>query len=243
MYKNYIFDLYGTLVDIRTDESSKSLWDNMSMFYSLNGAPYTADQLNRKYCEYVYDEKKAIEKAYPAYEYIDIAIDSVFNRLYFDRGVRASKELIEVTARLFRCLSTIKPVVLYDGVVEFFEELHKRRKRIFLLSNAQRSFAVPELKRVGIYDKFDGIFISSDEFCCKPDVLFYQKLFYKYGLKKEESIMIGNDEDSDIKGANSFGIDSLYIHSEISSKLKNGHPECKYFIDDGDFRKIRNLIL
>ena len=26
MYKNYLFDLYGTLVDIKTDEQSKKLW-------------------------------------------------------------------------------------------------------------------------------------------------------------------------------------------------------------------------
>ena len=30
MYKNYIFDLYGTLVDIRTDEGKNSLWKKMS---------------------------------------------------------------------------------------------------------------------------------------------------------------------------------------------------------------------
>ena len=26
-YKNYIFDLYGTLVDIRTDEDRPEVWD------------------------------------------------------------------------------------------------------------------------------------------------------------------------------------------------------------------------
>ena len=27
MYQNYIFDLYGTLVDIRTNERKPSLWN------------------------------------------------------------------------------------------------------------------------------------------------------------------------------------------------------------------------
>lgn len=30
MYKNYIFDLYGTLLDIHTNESKKYLWEKMT---------------------------------------------------------------------------------------------------------------------------------------------------------------------------------------------------------------------
>ena len=35
MYKNYFFDLYGTLVDIRTDEQEPSLWRDLAEFISL----------------------------------------------------------------------------------------------------------------------------------------------------------------------------------------------------------------
>ena len=56
--------------------------------------------------------------------------------------------------------------------------------------------------------------------------------------------MIGNDSTSDIQGANNFGIDSLYIYSDISPKddYKN-NISCKYKILDGDFTKIKNLVL
>lgn len=30
MYKNYIFDLYGTLIDIRTDEWSEEPWEEFA---------------------------------------------------------------------------------------------------------------------------------------------------------------------------------------------------------------------
>ena len=33
-YDNYVFDLYGTLVDIRTDENRKEVWKSLSLFYS-----------------------------------------------------------------------------------------------------------------------------------------------------------------------------------------------------------------
>ena len=31
-YKNYVFDLYGTLVDIHTDEENGALWDRFSLY-------------------------------------------------------------------------------------------------------------------------------------------------------------------------------------------------------------------
>ena len=51
MYKNYIFDLYGTLVDINTDENKSELWDKLSLFYSLKGAKYDAKELKNLYSE------------------------------------------------------------------------------------------------------------------------------------------------------------------------------------------------
>lgn len=37
-YDNYIFDLYGTLVDIHTDESDTAIWEKLAMFYGYYGA-------------------------------------------------------------------------------------------------------------------------------------------------------------------------------------------------------------
>ena len=34
MYTNYIFDLYGTLIDIRTDEWSDKVWDEFERIQS-----------------------------------------------------------------------------------------------------------------------------------------------------------------------------------------------------------------
>ncbi len=37
---NYIFDLYGTLIDIHTSESKASLWKEVALLFSMNGVPY-----------------------------------------------------------------------------------------------------------------------------------------------------------------------------------------------------------
>lgn len=32
-YKNYIFDLYGTLIDIHTEEGERKLWKALAKYY------------------------------------------------------------------------------------------------------------------------------------------------------------------------------------------------------------------
>ena len=54
--------------------------------------------------------------------------------------------------------------------------------------------------------------------------------------------MIGNDEGADIAGARRAGMDSLYIHTAISPK-EYGRVEATYRVMDGDFKKIRGLVL
>lgn len=43
VYKNYIFDFYGTLVDILTDEKDPALWDKLAQLYQAYGAYYKGE--------------------------------------------------------------------------------------------------------------------------------------------------------------------------------------------------------
>ena len=48
-YQNRIFDLYGTLVDIHTDEMLPQLWEKMAAWYREYGADYAPDELRDAY--------------------------------------------------------------------------------------------------------------------------------------------------------------------------------------------------
>ncbi len=215
MYKNYIFDLYGTLIDINTDEWSAQLWKKTAILYGYKGAHYTYRELQREYGRLIDKEKKAVHRRHPEYKVIDIKLDKVFRALYTQKGVKPSKNDIQFIAAAFRCFST-KYIKLYDGVIDLLDTLKANGKKIYLLC------------------------ISSDEECSKPDRNYYQILFDRYGLKKHESIMIGNDWQSDIGGAADFGIDSLYIHQSISPVIE-GKLRSTYTVMDGDVFKIKKL--
>ncbi len=241
MYKNYIFDLYGTLIDINTDEWSGQLWKKLRILYGYHGANYGLRELQREYGRLVDKEKAAARRRHPGYSVIDIKIEKVFRALFTQKGVKPAKKDVLFVAEAFRCFST-KYIKLYDGVTDLLDTLKAKGKRIYLLSNAQRSFTENELNMLGLTDCFDGICISSDEECSKPDVNYFKILFERYGLKKSESIMIGNDYISDIGGAADFGIDSLYIHQSISPEIK-GKIRSTYTVMDGDVYKIKQLTI
>lgn len=237
MYKNFIFDLYGTLVDIHTDEQDEKLWGKLAAFYSFNNALYREAEIKEKYDEYVKYEKDKIKDT----EFKDFPLERVFEKMYTYKSIKPSDELIKNTAHLFRIMS-MEYVRLYEGAEELLIKLKKNNKKIYLLSNAQRIFTIYEMRALGIEKYFDDIFISSDNFVCKPDNKFYMNLIKKHNLDLKETIMVGNDLISDIKGAQECGIDTLYIKSNLSPEIEeNIKPSFK--ILDGDVHKISSIIL
>ena len=51
-YDNYIFDLYGTLIDIHTDEELPGLWQDMAAYLEYQfKASYSAKELRKRYLE------------------------------------------------------------------------------------------------------------------------------------------------------------------------------------------------
>lgn len=241
MFKNYMFDLYGTLIDINTDEWDMELWEKLAILYRYKGAEYSAEEINRDYCAYVEDEKKRVRKRHPEFEVIDIKIEKVFRRLFRAKGVKVSAKEIEFICTAFRCYSTVY-IKLYDGVIDLLDTLKAKGKGIYLLSNAQRKFTENELNMFGLTKYFDGILISSDEECSKPDAHYFDALIDRYGLDKNETIMIGNDYISDIKGAKDAGLKSLYIHQSISPKIK-GRLVADYKVMNGDVFRIKKLVV
>ena len=237
MYTNYIFDLYGTLIDINTDEESTEFWYKLSLFYSFKGALYTAEELKESYITLVKSHLDNLTDT----NYPDFPLEDVFSKLYTNKNIIPSDELIIDTAHFFRT-SSIKYIKLYDNVINLLELLKKKEKKIYLLSNAQRIFTLYEMRLLGIEKYFDDILFSADYKVCKPDENFYTTLINKHNLNIKNSIMIGNDYICDIEGASNVGLDSLYLHSNLSPEIK-GKLKSKYSIVGMDISKIPELII
>ena len=81
MYHNFIFDLYGTLVDIHTNENKTSLWKRLALFYSFQGASYTGRELRTRYRQL----ETAASKVPSSYTCPEICAADIFRTLYVEK--------------------------------------------------------------------------------------------------------------------------------------------------------------
>lgn len=235
LYRNYIFDLYGTLADILTDEEKPSLWRTAAEHYSLFGAKYGAEELK---CEYLsLCSREQAQSPEPLYE---IELRNVFAALFSRKGVTPDENLVERTAVLFREASTLK-LRLYPWVIPVLERIRRGGSGLFLLSNAQACFTIYELEKLGISGLFDGIVLSSDIGLKKPHPGIMTALLERYGLSPSECLMTGNDRSADIAVAKAFSMPSLYIRTETSFE-EEGQPRGDIELLDGDFSKLPALL-
>lgn len=210
MYQNYIFDLYGTLIDIYTDEHSRNFFKKYAKWLRKQGFCFEWKRFYTLYTmlERAYREQAAQEGRFRNPE---IQIEDVFRDLFAANGYVISKEQTRCLCEGFRRTSLVY-MRLFPDTLTCLEGLKKAGKSIYLLSNAQKSFTWPELELTGLISFFDGILISSEERCMKPDPAFYNICCERYQLDKAESVMIGNEMRSDMAGAAAAGIDGFYIN-------------------------------
>ena len=242
MYDTCIFDLYGTLVDIRMDENKEELWEKLSLFYAFYGAFYTPEELARSYKRLTgemtagHEElRRDSHEAFP-----EIRIEEVFRALFEEKGIAPDEPLVRHAGQFFRILS-MEFIRLYDGTEEMLSAVKESGRKIYLLSNAQRIFTEYEMNALGITKYFDGIFISSDEGCKKPDLKFFRKLIDTCGIDPERAVMVGNDGICDIEGAKRAGLGTVYVHSDISPA--EDAPDADYVLPQMDMEQIRKILL
>ena len=126
MYNNYIFDLYGTLIDINTDEWNDDLWKKIAIFYAYKGAHYTYDELNEEYDRLVQAEKKAVLKKSPDTKVVDIKIEKVFRKLFTQKGIKVTKAevLFIADADIFQSFCLRSPAEVSSHCLDFLLTSH-----------------------------------------------------------------------------------------------------------------------
>ncbi len=249
MYQNYVFDLYGTLVDIRTDEQDERVWEKLRLFYGFCGADYTSGELRKSYERLVSEAREesrgrlvsevrgmreAADGVFP-----EIQIERVFRALFAEKGVEPEASLVLRAGQFFRILS-MEYIRLYEGAAELLESLKARGKRLYLLSNAQRIFTEPELRLLGLEPYFDGIMLSSDWGVRKPDRRFFEILLGRFELDPGECVMIGNDGLCDMEGARRAGMATCYVRSNLSPREDS--PEADFVVEEMELAGILRRI-
>lgn len=244
-FDNYIFDLYGTLMDIHTDEGSDELWESVCDYLAKELPAYfqgknrelirRPEKLKELYEKLDKEERKALG-ARLGTNYPEIRIEWVWERILEDSISQPIAASIPIThyrfeddnivpehlAKLctfFRRTSRTR-MKLYPEVEQTLKTLKSSGKKIFLLSNAQRTFTRDEITECGLPRYMDDIFMSSDKLIMKPDIRYMEMLLNKHALDKSKCVMIGNEIQSDIKIAKDIGMHGILVSDgDLSSIL------------------------
>lgn len=206
-----IFDLYGTLVDIWTDEHDVSVYYTLCKSLSYYDICYEPDELAARYQEYAANQ--LLERPGP---YGEIDVFRVFEEILAE-GLRASPEraLVIWVARLFRSLSR-RRLGLFPDTQPALEELQKTY-RLGLVTDAQWVFSEPEIRFLGLERFFETVVLSSRYYVRKPAPQIYAHALRAMRLDPSQALYVGNDPLRDVPGPQALGMPVALIH-------RNGPP-------------------
>ena len=239
-FSNYVFDFYGTLVDVHTDENKPALWRFMAELYSAYGCLFDAADLRDTFWRLDAREREEARRR-SGLEHAEIRIERVFLRLLLKSPARAcgvplaglpvgewrrrfsrapdsvlrdlqDGDWVAAVANAFRIHSRdwLRP---YPDTIPVLRELARRGKRLHLLTNAQGVFTRPEIGVTGLASFFPAPRISSEAGMMKPQRGFLEALLRDEGLDPHDTAFVGNELRSDMALALRCGVQGIYLNT------------------------------
>ena len=115
MYQNYIFDLYGTLIDIHTDESSKNFYKKYVKWLRKQRYYFDWKQFRSSFLRIEQQYRSQLSKHHNP----EIQIEDVFRDVFREKGYELDAEEILWLCESFTDLFTIVPgYVTVSGCIE-----------------------------------------------------------------------------------------------------------------------------
>jgi putative hydrolase of the HAD superfamily len=212
--KGILFDLYGTLIDIETDESLEEIYRGIAHYLTYQGVYLHRWEVRDRYYQIMKQQREESGEEYP-----EIDVEAIWNTFLEQEGMKAAparRDLVRILLHLYRGISR-KRFQLYPDVKRVLDDLQPHY-RMAVISDAQPGYALPEIKAVGLDGYFDPILISADYGFRKPDARLFAKSLDILKLTPAEVIYVGNDMYRDIYGASRLGIKTLFVDSNQGAK-------------------------
>lgn len=219
MKKAFIFDLFGTLIDVYEKEVYNSLIEDMS-----NAINIDSDEFYKYWNVDTYDDRM-VGKFKSNYENIKFILES--NRLKKTEteildAVKIRSEFAKKSLELER-----------EDLHETLLNLKNRGYKIGLISDCSPD--VPEVWPLMEYSKyFDSVIFSCEAKMKKPNPQIYLKSVESLNVEFDECYYIGDGGSNELTGAQSVGMHAILIKSK-ADEMKNVY---KKYEDNWDGERI-----
>jgi len=100
---------------------------------------------------------------------------------------------------------------LFEGSEKVLTYL-KKKYTLHIISNGFKESTLTKMDKSGLNPYFANVIISEDVGVNKPDKAIFEYALRLASAQKEESIMIGDSLEADIRGAQDYGIKAIYFN-------------------------------
>ena len=177
---------------------------------------YVPEEFISEFTEHTSEQNELLEQIFKSPRWLE-----------FDRGTITKKQLVieankELPAELHPLVSEIlerwhEEMTVNTGMDKVIEGLKAEGYKLYLLSNASQDFYIFK-ETIPALNHFDGLFISSDWECLKPESVIFQKFFEHFDINPEESFFIDDLADN-IEAASDQGMHGHVFDGNIESLL------------------------
>jgi putative hydrolase of the HAD superfamily len=137
----------------------------------------------------------------------------IFIRMAFEKLGRSDFKTANAMADAFsRDRETV--VQPFAGAIEALEMFRKNASRMVLLTNGESSMQRAKIERFDLRQFFHAILIEGETGIGKPDPLAFRAALATLNAAPQETWMIGDDLDFDIKPAEALGMHAAWICEE-----------------------------
>jgi putative hydrolase of the HAD superfamily len=221
--KGIIFDINGTLTDIRTNEWHDDVYRVLSNILSYQGILLDPNVVKELYFQTMKEQRAAYGERYPEFDAVSIFREIITQHATdFSRGLPVEKleQLPKLLAETHRATSRFR-LQLYPGVMDTIWQL-RSKYHLAIISDGQTAYAIPELNAVGLSGFFDPIIISGHFGYRKPDERLFTAALTSMKMQPSEVLYVGNDMYRDVYGAQRLGMKTVFFKSNQGTQEKEG---------------------
>jgi putative hydrolase of the HAD superfamily len=206
-FEAIIFDLDSTLVNTNSYPIRASEW------LLSQCVPNPEEALNEYVIELVQnyrEEQKQIISGAPYKSQYDLVKDATRTTAEL-LELPISEDLLERGTQYFRQLH-LEMSDLMPGAKELLSSLKANGTRMAVLTNSFEGHVDIILENLGVADYFEVTVDGSDVEAYKPMKLAFEYSLERLGASAENSLMIGDEFYSDIVGASSVGLTTVWVN-------------------------------
>ena len=213
-----VFDCYGTLLDILTDEGRDTIFSQLSLYLRYYGASIQPGILKSIY----YTEKEHYLNT-RSEQYPEFDLQAVWRTILLKEGL-SNPFLVESCCKIFRLISRER-FQLFPDSLPVLKELKRSGFPMVMLSNAQEVFFYAEIDMLGLRQFFNYFIVSSTWGFRNPDPRLFSLACSLCHAAPGEAVYVGDDARVDVKGARSVGMRSVLVDRQQRQRDPEPRPD------------------